>query len=152
MPETFAYFLVEDPNTTALPLPVSANDRIAVVRGSAPNELTYYASPVDISETARAVLVVTPASGDTVTIPLGEKYVYINTGALAVLTILLPPVVSGNYAVEICPAAPIATLSIQAAVAPLPRATVPGAPTTGSGPGAAIVMRFIDVLGWRYWK
>jgi len=42
--ETFAFFLVEDPNTTALPLPFQAGDRIAVVRGTAPNERTYYAA------------------------------------------------------------------------------------------------------------
>jgi len=147
--ETFAFFLVEDPNTPALPLPVLSSDRMAIVRGTSPNELSYYVSPADIATTeAFPVLVVMPTSGDTVVMPEGTRSLYINTGALANLTILLPPVVSGTYSVEICPAAPIAPLNIQDSAA----APVPGAPTSGFGPGAAIIMRFIDTIGFVYWK
>jgi len=147
--ETFGFFLVQDPNTTALPLPIVASDRLAIVRGPATTEQTYYVSPADIATTETfPILVVTPASGDTVALPDGTRSLYINTGALANLTILLPPVVGGAYTVEICPAAPIAALNIQDSAA----VPVPGAPTSGFGPGAAIVMRFIDAIGFRYWK
>jgi hypothetical protein len=146
--ETFGFFLVQDPNTTALPLPVLSNDRLAIVRGAATMEQTYYVSPEDIPTTTPAILIVTPASGDTVVMPAGEKYLYINAVALADLTILLPPGASGGYTVEICPAAPITALNIQDSAA----VAVPGAPTSGFGPGAAIVMRFIDTIGFVYWK
>jgi hypothetical protein len=147
--EKFGFFLVQDPNTTALPLPIVASDRLAIVRGAATAEQTYYVSPTDIATaTTFPVLVVTPASGDTVAMPDGTRSLYINTGALADLTILLPPVAGGTYTVEICPAAPVTALTIQDAAAIL----VPGAPTSGYGPGAAIVMKFIDTVGWRYWK
>ncbi len=43
--ELFAYFLVEDPSVVTLPLPAVSTDRLPVVRGDAPDELTYYASP-----------------------------------------------------------------------------------------------------------
>ena len=148
MAETFAFFLAEDPSTPALPLPVLSNDRLAIVRGAPPNELAYYVSPEDLPTATPGILVVAPASGGTVTMPAGEKYLYINTAALAALTILLPPVAGGTYTVEIAPAAPITALSIRDAASN----PVLGAPTSGFGPGAAIVMRFIDTVGWRYWK
>jgi len=49
--ETFAFFLTQDPAVTALPLPAQPTDRIAVVRGGAPTELTYYASLADVGGT-----------------------------------------------------------------------------------------------------
>jgi hypothetical protein len=145
--ETFGFFLVEDPNTTALALPPLSNDRLAIVRGAAPNQQTYFVSPLDLATTAPAVMVATPASGATLVVPAGEKYLYVDTAGLAALTIQLPPPSVGGY-IEICLAAPVTALTIQDNAA----VPVPGAPTSGFGPGAAIVMRSINGIGWRPWK
>jgi len=46
--ETFAYFLTQDTAVTALPLPAQPTDRVAVVRGGAPAEVTHYATLADV--------------------------------------------------------------------------------------------------------
>jgi len=83
--ETFAYFLAEDPNTTALPLPLQSTDRLAVVRGAGP---TYYV-------TADA-FVSAPVTGLTVyfttVLSAGfSGYLWVNNTTAAALTVTLPP-------------------------------------------------------------
>jgi hypothetical protein len=143
--EVFAVFLESDPLTTALPLPVAANDRLAVVRTGS----TYYASALALAGGIPALQIATPASGDTVTMDASARALYVNTAALAVLNILLPAGVDDGSLVEICFAAPITALAIKDDTSVL----VPTAPTSGFGPGAAIQMRYIDLAtGWVYWK
>jgi hypothetical protein len=147
--ELFAYFLVEDPSVEALPLPVVSNDRLAVVRGAPPNELTYYASALSIAgTTALAIQVVTPSDGDTVAMNDGPGAIYVNTGALAALTVKLPSGVAVGEIAEIGFAAPVGTLTVQDASA----VAVATAPTSGFGPGAAQQYRYLDVIGWVLWK
>lgn len=143
--ETFAVFLEDDPLTVALPLPVLANDRLAAVRSGA----AYYVSALALVGGVPALEIVTPSTGDTVTMGAATRALYVNTAALADLTILLPAGVDDGGLVEICFAAPITTLDIQDDAA----VTVPTAPTSAFGPGAAIQMRYINsVIGWAYWK
>ncbi len=145
--ETFAYFLTEDPTTTALPLPPVSTDRIPVVRGDVPSEATFYMSPIDIPATQTVPVIVTPASGDTVTLAVAGP-VFVNAAALASLTILLPPGPVIGWNSDISFLAPVTTLTIlDAASAP-----VATAPTSAFGPGAALEFKYLDALGWVYWK
>jgi hypothetical protein len=141
--ETFGFFLTGDINTTALPLPVLSNDRLAVVRVGE----TFYASALALTGLVPALQIATPVSGATVT--MTAPALYVNTGALAALTVRLPPGDATLPLVEICFAAPVTALTIQDAAG----VTVPASPTNGFGPGAAIQMRYINgVIGWIYWK
>jgi hypothetical protein len=144
--EVFAVFLESDPLTTALPLPVAANDRLAVVRTGS----TYYASALALAGGVPVLQIATPASGDTVTMDASARALYVNSAALAALTVLLPVALDDvTMLAEIGLAAPVTALTIQSAAA----VTVPTAPTSGFGPGAAIHMRHIDLAtGWVYWK
>ena len=96
-----------------------------------------------LSGVVQAIQVETPASGDTVT--MTAPALFVNTGALAALTVRLP---AGIEVAEICFAAPVEALTIQDDAG----VPVPGGPTNGFGPGAAIQFRFIDSVGWAYWK
>jgi hypothetical protein len=143
--ETFGFFLAEDPNTTALPLPAEASDRLAVVRAG----LTFYASALALSGVVPPLQIATPVSGATVVMDDVARALYVGSGTLASLTVLLPAGVGDGEMVEICFAAPVTALTIQDAAA----VTVPTAPTSGFGPGAAIQMRYVNAaLAWRYWK
>ena len=77
--ETFGFFLAEDPNTTALPLPAEANDRLAVVRAG----LTFYASALVLSGVVPPLQIATPVSGGTVAMSPTARALYVNSGALA---------------------------------------------------------------------
>lgn len=93
--------------------------------------------------------VITPVSGETVTLAdLRPRYVN-NAAELAALTIRLPSsVVSGN-AVEISFRSPITVLTMQTAAG----AAIPSMPTNAYGPGAALLFKYVDdAVGWAYWK
>lgn len=82
--ETFGFFLAEDPNTTALPLPVQSTDRLAVVRGAGP---TYYVTIDAFLSTVAGLPVFV-----TTVLPAGfSGYLWVNNTTAAPLTITLPP-------------------------------------------------------------
>lgn len=89
--ETFAYFLTEEPSTTELDGPVVSDDRIAVVRGTAPDAQTYYASALLVGALPSCLYVVAAEGGTTVaTEALGA--VQLEPAApLAAYTVVMPP-------------------------------------------------------------
>lgn len=90
--------------------------------------------------------VVTPPSGAVVAMAAGETGLYVASGALASLTLRLPPDPVSGQEVEISFAAPVTALVLtDAAAAPLPQ------PTSAYGPGAALEFRFVPP-SWVYWK
>lgn len=93
------------------------------------------------------VNVLTPASGDTVTLA-DARPAYVNTGSLAMLTIKLPPGATGRL-MEVGFASTVTTLAMQDASG----AAIPTAHTSAFGPGAAYQFRWLDApAGWVYWK
>jgi hypothetical protein len=89
--------------------------------------------------------VIAPASGATVVLP-DIRPVYVNNPApLAALTLRLPAAILGQ-SIEIGFKSPVTVLTLQDVAG----AAIPGAPTSASGPGAAIEMRY-DTPGWIYW-
>ena len=143
--ETFGFFLAEDPNTTALPLPAEANDRLAVVRAGS----TFYASALALSGVVPPLQIATPVDGGTVVMEPTARALYVGNAALAALTVLLPAGIGDNELAEICFASPVTALTVLDAAS----AAVPTAPTSAYGPGAAIQFRFINPgPGWVLWK
>jgi hypothetical protein len=95
-----------------------------------------------------AVRVVYPVTGETVVMG-SETALYVATGPLASLVIRLPVVPPVPAELEISFADEIATLIVQDAAGLL----LAGGPTSGFGPGAALVFRTVPELGgWTYWK
>src|SRR6185369_11773245 len=94
-----------------------------------------------------AFRVVTPASGTTVVMLLGEPGLYIEAGSLAVLTIRLPPAPVEGVLVEISFAGTVDSLAVQDSGGVM----VTDGPTDAFGPGAGLEFRFIEGA-WRYWK
>ena len=94
--------------------------------------------------------VVTPATGGTVVLT-DFRAVFVNTAALAALTIRLPPGPAPDPTpgapLEISFNAPVDTLTVLNSAG----GAVVGAPTSAYGPGAAITFRYIGT-GWVYWK
>lgn len=144
-----------------------------------PSHLVMIAGAPTVPGTYNPVKVATPASSDILTMSEDDRALYVDGGPLAALTILLPDIGSafmpvttdtgadvttgdGNAVyvltspgettedmVEICFANPVAALDIQDALG----VTVPGSPTSAYGPGAAIMMRWVDeTSSWIYWK
>jgi hypothetical protein len=105
--------------------------------------------------TTGVVRVVTPASGGVVTMAAEDRNLFVASGALAALTIRLPPGESmhdGEF-VEISFAAPVTDLSLTDALgAPFEADDIGSA----YGPGAALQLRWVMALpggaGWSYWK
>lgn len=138
MSETFAYFLVEDPATLALPLPVQSADRIAVVRGTAPNEQTYYALLLN-SIGFPSYTHVAPLNGDTVTATVGLGALVLEpAAAIATLTVVLPPTPLDGQVFALSTTADITALSATAAGG---ITVLGGGPFTLAGNGG---------VAWRY--
>lgn len=90
----------------------------------------------------------TPASGDVVALPHVGSYWIATTGPLAALTLRLPGAVDFNSMVEIGFAGAVTALTVTDAAG----TTVPTAPTSASGPGAALLFRFVQGAGWVWWQ
>lgn len=73
-----------------------------------------------------APTVLAPLTGTTITMSKGQTVVYLNSGAIAALTIKLPPSPSAGQTVNLIPNAVVTTLTIQTAAG----GAVAGAPTT----------------------
>jgi hypothetical protein len=98
---------------------------------------------------ALAIRVERPASGATIVLLGGQYTLHVASGPLDALTVRLPPDPPIGGLVEISFATPVADLTVQNAAGE----TVPTAPTSGYGPGAALQFRYVDAtLGWLYWK
>lgn len=92
------------------------------------------------------ITTIAPVSGATVALD-GDTYVA--SAALAALTLRMPSMPVPGHRIEVCFAAPVATLAVQDAVG----AAVVGAPISAFGPGAALVFRYANGgPGWTYWK
>jgi hypothetical protein len=143
--ETFTTFILDDPHTTELPGAIASADRFAIVRPSAGT--TYWVSAVQAFQVP-GVTTVTPSSGNTVELGGPGPY-FVNTAALAALTIMLPADPISGWTSEICFLAPVTTL----AVVDADSVAVATAPTSAFGPGSAIVFKYVsDAVGWAYWK
>jgi len=94
------------------------------------------------------IATVSPASGDTVTVTAAEPSVFVSTGPLDALTIRLwnNPII--GQAAQLGFAASIVTLAVQDYLG----SPIPGSPTNAYGPGAAIIMRYVEPGEWAYWK
>lgn len=90
--------------------------------------------------------ILSPASGDTVTLPDTRRVYIDNASTYASLAIRMPAATLGEM-VEISFANPIAILAVQTSAG----VAIPSAPTSAYGPGAAIQFRF-EAPGWIYWK
>lgn len=97
---------------------------------------------------AVAIRVEHPASGATIVLLGGELALHIESGPLDALTVRLPPDPPIGGLVEISFAAPVADLTVQDAAGE----TVTTAPTSGYGPGSALQFRYVNTLGWLFWK
>jgi len=99
---------------------------------------------------AVAIRVEHPASGATIVLLAGELTLHVAEGPLAALTVRLPPDPPIGGLMEISFAGPVADLVVQDAAGE----TVPTAPTSGYGPGAALQFRYVDdgAPAWLYWK
>lgn len=95
-----------------------------------------------------AVATVTPSTGQTLAMAAGVPSMFVASGALAALTIRLPANPSIGQTAQISFANPVAALTITDAAG----AAVTDAPTNSYGPGAAIIMRYVQPGEWRYWK
>jgi hypothetical protein len=113
--------------------------------------------PPDISEVVVSntecpvcpVTVVNPASGSTVKMEITHRSLYVNNNAeLPALTIWMPPDAMPGEMVEVGFAHPITVLAVRNAIG----GALAGTPTDAYGPGDAIHFRYIDGLGWVYWK
>lgn len=119
--ETFAYFLFEDPLTTELPTPL-ANDRIAVARGPAGSETTYWMALGSVP--LASYVYAEPTDGATETAVEGQvKYQFNPAGALATLNVVLPPNPVDGATFQIRSSRDISTLNV----------TSGGASVNGSG-------------------
>ena len=95
------------------------------------------------------VTVLTPASGDTVTLDHIGPYLVNNGTTLAALTIRLPSGPTSDDLVEIGFTNPVTALTVQNASG----GAIATAPASAYGPGAAIQFRFINsTAGWVLWK
>jgi hypothetical protein len=95
------------------------------------------------------VTVVNPTTGSTVTMESTHRSLYVNNAAeLPALTIWMPPGVLPGEMVEIGFAHPITVLAIKNSIG----GAVAGTPTSAFGPGDAIHFRYLDTVGWVYWK
>lgn len=83
--------------------------------------------------------VIAPTTGSTITMSKGQTTTFINTGALAALTIKMPPSPSPGQVVNIIPAAVVTTLTLQTAAG----TAIAGAPTTTVA-NTEISMRYLN--------
>ena len=97
----------------------------------------------------------TPTSGDVVTMATEDRNLFVASGALAALTIRLPPdgaMRDGEF-VEISFGAPVTAFTLTDA---LGTPVMPSDITSAYGPGAALLMRWVADFpggpGWSYWK
>jgi len=88
-----------------------------------------------------------PISGAIIVMTAADQSLAITSGALAALTIFLPPGPAANQEVELWFAAPVTVLSLRDAAG----TAITGAPISAFGPGAALVMRWTG-SAWVYWK
>lgn len=93
-----------------------------------------------------SVNTLTPVSGATVTLA-DFRPVFVNTGALAALTVKLPPSPANGNLVDVSFLSSVTSLAIQDSSGTL----VPSSPTNAFGPGAGLEFRFCSA-GWVYWK
>jgi len=136
--EVFSYFIAVDPVVTALPLPTQNTDRIPVVRGTYPNQATYYVAPQDVGGGVSPYVYVEPSSGATLTAVEDQAAFVINpAAAIATLAVVMPPGPSDGAIFEVSTSQDIAALTV----------TAPG--------GAAVFGTFPIVMApsgisWRY--
>jgi hypothetical protein len=88
-----------------------------------------------------APAVLAPATGATVTLSKGQSTVFLNTGAIAALTVKMPPSPSAGQVVNLIPNAVITTLTLQTAAG----GAIAGAPTTTVA-FTEISMRYLNGL------
>jgi len=109
---TFAYFLWQRSDTTALPLPVLPTDRIAVARGPSGSETTYY---LELPLTQLPYSYIIPADGSTQTATEGlGAFVFNPAGALATLAVVLPVSPIDGQVFEISTSQDIGALTVSA--------------------------------------
>lgn len=83
--------------------------------------------------------VLAPTTGSTVTTSKGQNLLYLTSGALAALTIRLPPSPTPGQLINIIPSAVVTTLTVQTATG----GAVAGAPTTTVA-NTEISMRYLN--------
>jgi hypothetical protein len=137
--EVFSYFIAVDPVVTPLPLPTQNSDRIPVVRGTYPNQATYYVAPQDVGGGVSPYVYVQPVTGDTLTAAEDQAaYVIDPAAALNDLTVVLPPGPSDGAIFEVSTTQDINNFSAQAPG---------GAGVFGTFP---IVLAENSGISWRY--
>ncbi len=100
--EPFSYFIAVDPVVTALPLPTQNTDRIPVVRGTYPNQATYYIAPQDAGGGVSPYVYVQPVTGDTLTAVEDQAaYVIDPAASLNDLDVIMPPSPSDGQIFEV---------------------------------------------------
>jgi hypothetical protein len=131
--ETFAYFLENDPNTTALPLPVLTTDRVAFVRSG----VTYYgALPASVEVVSDYVV---PVDGGTETATVGQGAFTLDpAGPLAALTVILPQATGDDQIFEVQTSQTITAFTAS---------TGDGSAIGGAGP---FVLAANGSVSWRY--
>jgi hypothetical protein len=87
-----------------------------------------------------------PVSGAVIVLAAADRSLAITSGALAALTIHLPPGPAAGQEMELWFAAAVATLNIRDAAG----AAITGAPTSAAGPGEAVIMRWTG-SAWVWW-
>lgn len=93
-------------------------------------------------------LVADPADASVVKMDVTSRSLFVNASLMPSLTVWLPPVEPGEK-VELCFETGVTALLICDSVG----AIVTSAPTSSSGPGASIIMRFISRdYGWFFWS
>jgi hypothetical protein len=137
--ESFSYFMTVDPVVTALPLPTQNTDRIPVVRGTYPNQATYYVAPQDVGGGVSPYVYVQPLTGDILTATEDQAaYVLDPASAIAALTIIMPPNPGDGQVFEVSTTTDITAFAAQAPG---------GAGVSGGGP---FVLAANGGVGWRY--
>jgi len=133
--ETFAVFLETDPLTTALPLPIVSDDRLAVVRSGS----TYYASALEFEGVAASCTYVVAASGGSTAATEALGAIQLEpAAAIASYTVTLPPNALNNQTFGVSTTQDITSLT--------------GAPAAGQtvNGGAVGVLPADGGVAWRY--
>lgn len=89
-----------------------------------------------------------PASASTIKMRAVDRVLFVNAGLMGSLSVWLPPGVEPGENVDLCFETGVTTLAVNDSDGVL----VPSAPTTNSGPGAAITMKYVGKeYGWFFW-